>query len=87
MTDKSPDELDVLCKDLGLTRPKEILNTDEAGEIIGLSNDALRQHRILGTGPLYYKLPGKQLVRYTALDLLRWFAQGRRQSTSEERVA
>lgn len=51
----------------------DLLNTNEASEIVGIRSGTLRAWRSQGKGPKFYKAPGKKgAVRYKLSDLLRW---------------
>lgn len=54
-------------------RKDDLLNTNEASEIVGIGSGTLRAWRSQGKGPKFYKAPGqKGAVRYKLSDLLRW---------------
>ena len=89
MTEKSPTDMtfEKLCELLSYVPKNRPLTPPEVCELLGVTDMCLRQQRIAGTGPYFLKAPGSRLVRYAEVDVLRWMALGRRQSTSEERVA
>ena len=77
-------ELCVLLSYVPKNRP---LTPPEVCELLGVTDQCLRQQRIAGGGPYFLKAPGSRLVRYAEVDVLRWMALGRRQSTSEGKAA
>lgn len=50
------------------------LNDDQAAEFLNVSKGLLRKFRMLGTGPMYFKIGRSKLamVRYRMADLLTW---------------
>lgn len=85
MTEKSPADMTFpeLCELLSYTPKNRPLTPPEVCEFLGVTDVCLRQQRTGGFGPYFLKAPGSRLVRYAEIDVLRWFAFGRRQSTSE----
>lgn len=59
----------------------ELLNTDQAARLVGLSPRTLEKFRVQGNGPTYRKL--NRAVRYARHDLEKWLERGRRRSTSD----
>jgi predicted DNA-binding transcriptional regulator AlpA len=59
----------------------ELLSTEDAASIVGLSPQTLAILRVEGGGPKYVKL-GRS-VRYDPADLAAWIAANKRASTSD----
>ena len=59
-----------------LQEPDRYLSTTEAGELIGLSRDALEQRRSRGNGPPFVRL-SPRCIRYRRRDVLAWLAARR----------
>jgi len=62
--------------------PNQLLKTEEAAKLLGLSPNTLEVWRCNGTSPQYIK-KGSRFVRYRVSDLLTWINDGVTSSTSE----
>lgn len=62
---------------------RELLTTTEAATYLKLNPGTLRNWRVAGVGPRYFKI-GKQKIRYDRADIEAWVAEQARQSTSEQ---
>lgn len=63
----------------------ELLSTQDAAKVVGLSPQTLAILRVEGGGPRYVKL-GRS-VRYDPADLAAWVEANKRASTSENTAA
>jgi hypothetical protein len=62
--------------------PPALLREREAAKFLNVSTAWLERARWAGTGPDYYKAPGKAgAVRYELAALMRWVADHRRTAT------
>jgi len=60
--------------------PIDFLTEKEASAVLRISGKSLQKHRMLGSGPSFYKLGGK--VLYKLADLVHWTEQNKHQSTT-----
>jgi predicted DNA-binding transcriptional regulator AlpA len=60
-----------------------LLDTEAAGELLGLSKRAMEERRRRGDGPPYVRLSAT-CVRYRMADLVTWLEERTFSSTSEE---
>jgi hypothetical protein len=54
----------------------ELLNTEEAAELLKVKPATLKYWRHKRKGPPYIVLPGSQMVLYTRESIERWYAPG-----------
>ena len=62
-------------------KTQEYINTEIAGNFLGLSVSTMKRMRRTGEGPLYYKL--NRSVRYKPSDLREWALKNQKRSVRE----
>lgn len=66
---------------------ERFLDDEEAAAILGVSPGHIRNLRVRGGGPVFYRPPGTRIVRYLASDLHAWMRSLPATSTSERAAA
>jgi len=61
-----------------------LVDTEEASRLLGLSPYTLRRKRCEGTGPRYVKLGPRGAIRYRLTDLEGWLVEATNTSQSQE---
>lgn len=72
-----------LCEYFGYEPKRRLLDTCEVADIRRVSEWTVRLDRTKGIGPKFIKPPGTQRAFYSEYDVLLWFYENRKQSTSE----
>lgn len=85
----SPDQksFEQLCQLFSYAPKGRPLDSEEVAAILSVHPGTMRQYRLRGDGPRFFRPPGSGRVWYAERDVLAWLASGERRSTSEEVAA
>ena len=74
------DQFSTLLKEIRVSRPTAVMDTDEAAAYLRMSPQKLELMRLEGGGPKFAKLG--RLVRYRKVSVDRWLADNERANTA-----
>lgn len=74
--DELSEQLSALHNDLIRSNPPQVMNSREAAQFLGVTDETLFRWRKDGTGPSYSQ-PNSRIVRYLRDDLVSWLEEHR----------